>query len=592
MRPEDFDADSSFIDSDFFANLPTEVKYEIIGDLRIKSRQVNHRRVDEMRILKTAHDFSRAQIKNLMQRNTLTQKLFSVTDAMGQSSIAIPTRVAGERNREYLLVKQDADKGGGWVLGVRNPKLHNVEPITIDTTSDESSNGQGTDSDDFEEVGIPKATCVLLAFVRFFAVLTVFLSNRRGRSPSLDPEVRRTLAMEAIRARYAPDVAPTLDPYLDQPTLQRRKSLFQSERNARVELEEEMDPELQEALMESAAMAGASMEMEESTEMDDAFAESALLAQLAHAVGDFDAGLSGANQSNAVASGSGSKARAAAVDDGGESDSSLEYVDIPSRPASPKHSLPTVTLHQHESDDSDAFEEIDLVAVNRLASAALERLPFAGRPPFPSPSAAPVSIPSPPPLRRPSPTPSTPNLPPLPASDSLPPSLDSSSLPIHHSPPTEAAPYRTSLMDTLLPSDSESDSDFAVVEPAPIPPPSHPLAPRPQPPTPASVSNPESTRLPPASLRSTADLRRDPVENDVDFGGDESKYLPVFTVRNAARSLALSVSNSARNDTPRPEPSTSESPVENLERLRSPERSPSPEPLPQIGRASCRERVS
>lgn len=164
MRPEDFDADSNFIDSDFFANLPTEVKYEIIGDLRIKSRQVNHRRVDEMRTLGTALDFSRAQIKNLMQRNTLTQKLFSVTDAMGQSTIAIPTRVAGERNREYLLVKQDADKGGGWVLGVKDPKLHNNEQITIDTTSDESSNGQGTDSDDFEEVRIPKAKCAPFAF--------------------------------------------------------------------------------------------------------------------------------------------------------------------------------------------------------------------------------------------------------------------------------------------------------------------------------------------------------------------------------------------------------------------------------------------
>jgi DNA excision repair protein ERCC-5 len=156
MRPEDFDADSELIDSDFFANLPTEVKYEIIGDLRIKSRQVNHRRVDDMKNSTTPLDFSRAQIKNLMQRNTLTQKLFSVTDELGQSTISIPTRVAGSRNREYVLVKQDADKGGGWVLGVKNPQLYNKEPIVIDGSSDESSMGGGTDSDEFEEVGIPR----------------------------------------------------------------------------------------------------------------------------------------------------------------------------------------------------------------------------------------------------------------------------------------------------------------------------------------------------------------------------------------------------------------------------------------------------
>lgn len=151
MRPEDFD-----IDSDFFGNLPTEVKYEIIGDLRVKSRQVNHRRVDAMRLAATPLDFSQAQIKNLMERNTLTQKLFSVTDALGQSSIAIPTRVAGERNREYVLVKQDVDKGGGWVLGVRDPARINNEPVVIDDSSDESSVG-ATDSDEFEEVQVPRA---------------------------------------------------------------------------------------------------------------------------------------------------------------------------------------------------------------------------------------------------------------------------------------------------------------------------------------------------------------------------------------------------------------------------------------------------
>lgn len=145
LRPEDLD-----IESDFFAGLPTEVKYEIIGDLRIKTRQVNHRRVQQMRGT-AAIDFSRAQIDNLMERNSYTQKLLSVTDELGKSAIAIPTRVAGSRNREYILVKQDADKGGGWVLGVKNPEVASNEPITLDTTTDESV-GTHTDTDEFEEV--------------------------------------------------------------------------------------------------------------------------------------------------------------------------------------------------------------------------------------------------------------------------------------------------------------------------------------------------------------------------------------------------------------------------------------------------------
>lgn len=152
MRPEDFD-----IDSEFFGNLPIELKYEIIGDLRIKSRQVNYKRVESMRLASTPLDFSRAQITNLMERNNLTQKLFEVTDSLGQSSIRIPTRVAGQKNREYLLVKQDVDKGGGWVLGVRNPVVGNTETVVIDDTSDESEEEVETDSDEFEEVGISPA---------------------------------------------------------------------------------------------------------------------------------------------------------------------------------------------------------------------------------------------------------------------------------------------------------------------------------------------------------------------------------------------------------------------------------------------------
>ncbi|KAG9037849.1 DNA repair protein rad2 [Tulasnella sp. JGI-2019a] len=47
IRPEDFD-----VNSEAFRELPTEVQYEIIGDLRLKSRQTSHKRLQTM--LRTA----------------------------------------------------------------------------------------------------------------------------------------------------------------------------------------------------------------------------------------------------------------------------------------------------------------------------------------------------------------------------------------------------------------------------------------------------------------------------------------------------------------------------------------------------------
>ncbi|GAA5898629.1 ssDNA endodeoxyribonuclease RAD2 [Sporobolomyces salmoneus] len=321
LRPEDLD-----INSDFFGNLPTEVKYEILGELRIKTRQVNHKRNQEMRGATTAIDFSRAQIDNLMQRNHYTQKLLAVTDELGTAAIAIPTRVAGTRNREYLLVKQDASKGGGWVLGVKNPELGSTEPITIETTTDESVGGH-TDTDEFEEVGIDGNS-----------------SPPKASLPTPDVEARRLLAVEAVRSRYTAQPArPESDPYLDVPTHQGRTAshLF-------IDGDGNDDLELQEALLES-------------------------IRQQTHSTSPIPP---------PVASGSGMprysppprphvpvpNPRTAGGD---ESDDSMEYVDVPpevsqpqppARPQTQNQAQPPSPVAQPQlgSDDSDAFEEVDV----------------------------------------------------------------------------------------------------------------------------------------------------------------------------------------------------------------------------------------
>jgi DNA excision repair protein ERCC-5 len=147
MRPEDFD-----VTSPAFRELPTEVQYEIVGDLRLKSRQTSYKRLQGM--LQNAHtplDFSRQQIKNLKQRNSLTQQLLMTTDSIGKAHLTIPVRIASERNKEYVLMKNEGE-GGGWILGIRDDGTKD-KPIEVDLDSDiEHGQDQHDDSDGDSEM--------------------------------------------------------------------------------------------------------------------------------------------------------------------------------------------------------------------------------------------------------------------------------------------------------------------------------------------------------------------------------------------------------------------------------------------------------
>jgi DNA excision repair protein ERCC-5 len=146
MRPEDFD-----VTSPAFRELPTEVQYEIVGDLRLKSRQTSYKRLQNMlKKSRTPLDFSKEQIKNLKERNSLTQQLLITTDTIGQAHVSIPVRIASERNREYVLIK-NTDVEGGWILGIRDEGSRE-NPIQVDQDST-APTGEAEDSDlDMEEV--------------------------------------------------------------------------------------------------------------------------------------------------------------------------------------------------------------------------------------------------------------------------------------------------------------------------------------------------------------------------------------------------------------------------------------------------------
>ena len=147
MAPSDFD-----VTSETFRSLPTEVQYEIIGDLRLKSRQTSFKRLQNMlKNSETPLDFSKEQIKGLKERNRLTQQLLTTTDSIGRAHVEIPIRVAGERNREYVLVRNEGE-GKGWILGMRDVGTRD-QPIIIDDPSRDGVKPKTTRDEEREEVG-------------------------------------------------------------------------------------------------------------------------------------------------------------------------------------------------------------------------------------------------------------------------------------------------------------------------------------------------------------------------------------------------------------------------------------------------------
>lgn len=121
-------------------------------------------------------DFSRFQIERVRERNELTQRLMTLVgmNTGGDSFEAIygAGRIAGEKGREYMLVKNDGAEGG-WVLGVVGrkegavvpPRYHGGKhvdkvapggdrsnPIVLDANQRAMTIGEDDDDDDDDDV--------------------------------------------------------------------------------------------------------------------------------------------------------------------------------------------------------------------------------------------------------------------------------------------------------------------------------------------------------------------------------------------------------------------------------------------------------
>ncbi|EGO51432.1 hypothetical protein NEUTE1DRAFT_70166 [Neurospora tetrasperma FGSC 2508] len=142
-------------DGEFFKSLPPADRYNILNAARLRSRLrmgLSKEQLDVM--FPNRMDFSRFQIERVKERNHLTQRLMYEMGMTGLDlTLAVnATRVAGDQNREYILVKNEGAEGG-YALGVvskEKDKGQMTNPIDVDELEFQFQ-GKGEEEEDSEE---------------------------------------------------------------------------------------------------------------------------------------------------------------------------------------------------------------------------------------------------------------------------------------------------------------------------------------------------------------------------------------------------------------------------------------------------------
>ena len=147
-------------DSPFFVSLPASDRYNILNAARVRSRLrtgYSKEQLDEMFPDRMA--FSKFQIERVRERNELTQRLMNLNGMSGEDFLAQGARIAGEKGKEYVLVKNEGVEGG-WALGVVSNKNEGrqEQPIDLETygqrPDEAGDNEEWEDDGGFEDVPI------------------------------------------------------------------------------------------------------------------------------------------------------------------------------------------------------------------------------------------------------------------------------------------------------------------------------------------------------------------------------------------------------------------------------------------------------
>ena len=156
-----YDFNKIDFESPFFQSLPATDRYNILNAARLRSRlRMGYSKEQLDTMFPNRMDFSRFQIDRVKERNELTQRLMNINGMNGDVMAGINDggRVAGEKGKEYVLVKNDGVEGG-WALGVVSNKNEGdrnkpIDVENLDSRDMEEDGEEEWEDDGFEDVPI------------------------------------------------------------------------------------------------------------------------------------------------------------------------------------------------------------------------------------------------------------------------------------------------------------------------------------------------------------------------------------------------------------------------------------------------------
>lgn len=148
-------------EGEFFRSLPPVDRYNILNAARLRSRLRMGISKDQLDVMfPDKMEFSKFQIERVRERNRLTQRLMHEIGMTGTDlTLGVKGRIASDKDREYVLVKNEGAEGG-WALGVvsKNKDLgKSHQPIDIDELEARARKSSVLDSEeeeDFEDIPI------------------------------------------------------------------------------------------------------------------------------------------------------------------------------------------------------------------------------------------------------------------------------------------------------------------------------------------------------------------------------------------------------------------------------------------------------
>ncbi|KAF8253994.1 PIN domain-like protein [Wilcoxina mikolae CBS 423.85] len=142
--------------SPFFAALPDADRYRILSQARVRSRlRMGYSKEQLDAMFPNRMAFSKFQIERLKRRNELSQRLMNL---QGREKDMFVGRVAGEKNKEYIMVRNE--EAGGWSMSFVGNKgeLEGAQskPIDVEKLGQETEEKdvESNEEEEFEDVPI------------------------------------------------------------------------------------------------------------------------------------------------------------------------------------------------------------------------------------------------------------------------------------------------------------------------------------------------------------------------------------------------------------------------------------------------------